>query len=556
MADLFFPEVEVNQRAQALGLSALPATFGEGFGAAFEETLTRNPLPSVFRSLNRARYREGRYYDELGNEQVVPAVRSNMLSADEANRRYGLKGKLSFTTDTPEPIAENLFRLKQRELELQDVRRRAESGLGTALTAGVLGSLLDPLNIATAFVPVVGPARIAAMTARAGVGGARAATGAIEGAVGAALLEPIVLGVAREEQADYTAVDSLANLVFGSAVGGGLHFGAGFVGDRLRARAEAPALPRLIDDLPQQDQAALLRSAVAQFAEGRPVDVRAVLEASAPILTRAGQLAEAQVRLAELGKTPAFLRTADDLLALREATSVIDEAGKLSPEMKRAVQVLSKPGFLRNAEDRIFLSGLKEAEMDAELRARADTLLAKIERAEAPADFAEAAQMAVVRAGKANVLRKIDEALQNPAAATPQARQQVLDKIVRDIAEGVYDQEFAVDTRAVDVQSRAYETVRSGREAQFRDAVAKAQQPYVDPADAKAEADATARVEGETGVRDVDDEISQIQEEVKELQTYTPDDVEPSQAVKDMAKEASLYERAWKAAAACVMRKA
>lgn len=556
MADLFFPEVEVNQRAQALGLSALPATFGEGFGAAFEETLTRNPLPSVFRSLNRARYREGRYYDELGNEQVVPAVRSNMLSADEANRRYGLKGKLSFTTDTPEPIAENLFRLKQRELELQDVRRRAESGLGTALTAGVLGSLLDPLNIATAFVPVVGPARIAAMTARAGVGGARAATGAIEGAVGAALLEPIVLGVAREEQADYTAVDSLANLVFGSAVGGGLHFGAGFVGDRLRARAEAPALPRLIDDLPQQDQAALLRSAVAQFAEGRPVDVRAVLEASAPILTRAGQLAEAQVRLAELGKTPAFLRTADDLLALREATSVIDEAGKLSPEMKRAVQVLSKPGFLRNAEDRIFLSGLKEAEMDAELRARADTLLAKIERAEAPADFAEAAQMAVVRAGKANVLRKIDEALQNPAAATPQARQQVLDKIVRDIAEGVYDQEFAVDTRAVDVQSRAYETVRSEREAQFRDAVAKAQQPYVDPADAKAEADATARVEGETGVRDVDDEISQIQEEVKELQTYTPDDVEPSQAVKDMAKEASLYERAWKAAAACVMRKA
>lgn len=556
MADLFFPEVDVNQRATALGLEIMPATFGEGFGAAFEETLTRNPLPSALRALGRARYREGRYLDEFGNEQVVPGVRSNILSAEEANQKYGLKGRLTFNNDTPEPVAENLYRLKQREIELQDIRRRANSGLGTALSAGLLGSLLDPLNIATAFVPVVGPARQAALAARLGVGGGRAATGAIEGAVGAALVEPLVLGVAREEQADYTAVDSLANLVFGSVIGGGLHFGAGYIGDRFRARAEAPAVPRMIDELPHQDQAALLRTAISQMAEGRPVDVRAVFEASTPVLNRAARLVEAQTRLAEIGETPAFLRTPEDILALREASAVVDEAGKLSPEMKRAVKVLEKPGFLRTAEDRIFLASLKEAEVDAELRARSEALLAKIARNEPPGEFAEAAQMAIVRAGKTNVLRKIDEVLQSPTAATPEARQAALDKTVRDIAEGAFDQEFAVDTRSMDVRNRALDTLRTEQAASFKDAVAKAQQPHVDPVDAKAEVDATARVEAEAAIKDVDDEVARVMDEVTELESYLPEGVEPSQAVKDMTKEASVYERAWKAATACLIRKA
>jgi hypothetical protein len=281
MADLFFPEVPVNQRATALGLEIMPATFGEGFGAAFEETLTRNPIPSAFRATARARYRDGAYVDEFGNEQTAGRLPSNILSSEEASSKYGLQGRLKFDAPTPEPIAESLYRLKVRELELQDTKRRANAGLGTALTAGILGSLLDPLNVALAFVPIVGPARQTALAARLGVGGGRAATGAIEGAVGAAIIEPLVLGVAREEQADYTAVDSLANIVFGTAIGGGLHFSAGYIGDRFKARAEAGPLAKTIDSLPHQDQAALMRTAVAQALEGRPIDIRVLMEVAA-----------------------------------------------------------------------------------------------------------------------------------------------------------------------------------------------------------------------------------------------------------------------------------
>lgn len=555
MADLFFPEAASNQRAQALGLDIMPATFGEGFGAAFEETITRNPLPSALRAMGRARFREGRYEDEFGNEQIVPAEPSNLLPKDEANARFGIKGRLAFDADTPEPVAEELFKLKQREIELQDIRRRANSGIGTALTAGVIGSLLDPINIGLAFVPVVGQARQAALAARFGVAGGRAATGAIEGAVGAALVEPLVLSVAREEQADYTAVDSVMNIAFGAAIGGGLHLGAGAIGDRLRARTEAPPMAKLVDDLPRQDQAALLRSAVAQIMDGRPVDIGPILERTTAVLTRAAQLAEAQLRLAEIGQTPAFLRTADDILALREATGVVDSAGKLPPEMKRAVEALQKPGFLRTPEDRIFLAGLRETDnVIPETRAAAEAMLAKIARNEPPGDFAEAAQMAVARAGKDNVLRKIDEAL--PENASAEVRQQAVDKVVRDIAEGRYDQEFAIDIRAPGVKERAFAALSEERDARLREAVNKAHEPQVHPEDARGMAEAEARVAAESKTVDMADETTRIEQEVNELESYLPKGTEPSQAVKDATKEANLFARAWKAAAACGLRKA
>lgn len=555
MADLFFPEAASNQRAQALGLDIMPATFGEGFGAAFEETITRNPLPSYLRAMGRARFREGRYEDEFGNEQIVPAEPSNLLPKDEANARFGIKGRLAFDADTPEPVAEELFKLKQREIELQDIRRRANSGIGTALTAGVIGSLLDPINIGLAFVPVVGQARQAALAARFGVAGGRAATGAIEGAVGAALVEPLVLSVAREEQADYTAVDSVMNIAFGAAIGGGLHLGAGAIGDRLRARTEAPPMAKLVDDLPRQDQAALLRSAVAQIMDGRPVDIGPILERTTAVLTRAAQLAEAQLRLAEIGQTPAFLRTADDILALREATGVVDSAGKLPPEMKRAVEALQKPGFLRTPEDRIFLAGLRETDnVIPETRAAAEAMLAKIARNEPPGDFAEAAQMAVARAGKDNVLRKIDEAL--PENASAEVRQQAVDKVVRDIAEGRYDQEFAIDIRAPGVKERAFAALSEERDARLREAVNKAHEPQVHPEDARGMAEAEARVAAESKTVDMADETTRIEQEVNELESYLPKGTEPSQAVKDATKEANLFARAWKAAAACGLRKA
>lgn len=551
--DMFYPEAPVNRRATAVGLDIMPATFGEGFGAAFADTLTRNPTASIFRSLERARYEGGAYMDEMGQWQTIPAVPSKVLTAEEANAQYGIKGRLTFDADTPEPVAKQLRELKIQEIERQTTMRRANAGIGTALSAGLLGSLLDPLNIGAAFIPVVGEARFAALVARLGVTGARVATGAIEGAAGAALLEPIVYGVAREEQADYTAVDSLLNIVFGTAIGGGLHLGAGYIGDRIKGRSAAPPLPRAIDNLPTQDQAALLRAAVAQVVEGRAVDVAPILDAAIPVADRATRIAEARARLAEIEGVPAFARTATDLLDEKRAQALLDAAGKLSPEMRRAVEIAQTPAFARTAEDRIFLAGLdRAAEADAPLRAKAAALMDKIERGQAPTDFAEAVQMAVARAGKDAVLAKMDEATQGVSGAE---RAAAVDRVVREIAEGLHDQALALDPRNPVVQGRVLRVVGE-REAALRESVARAE-TAVDAADARAAADVTARTQEEIGpAKPVDDEITRVQEEVTELESYFPEGVEPTKAVKDAAKEATVYEKAWRAAASCLIRKA
>ena len=55
--------------------------------------------------------------------------------------------------------------------------------------------------------------------------------GAVEGAGGALIIEPLVYGVAQRIQADYDIYDSFLNVAFGSVIGGGLHVGAGKLKD-------------------------------------------------------------------------------------------------------------------------------------------------------------------------------------------------------------------------------------------------------------------------------------------------------------------------------------
>lgn len=527
MADLFYPETQPNRRATALGLDILPASFGEGWGAAFEDTLVRNPTSSAFRALRRQRYYEGNYVDEFGNEVTVPAgIPSAVLQPDEANLRYGIKGKLSFTVPTPEPVAEELRRLKVQEIERQDTMRRAGSGIGTALSAGLVGSLLDPLNVGLAFVPVVGEARFAALAARLGTTGARLTTGAVEGAVGAALLEPIVYGVAQQEQADYTAVDSLMNIVLGTAIGGGLHLGAGFIGDRIRGRAEASPIARTIDNLPVQDQAAILRTAVAQAVDGRPVNVVPVVDAatsaSRPVtngvrfekvaegtyIVRDGDVEIGRANVADSGEYLTSVRLDDQWQRMGIGTQLYDfiEADighKLNPSPTHQSPAAKSFWEKRSAGERI--------------------------------STVDAMQRAADLVGEEQFQRYVDDHLSqfDRTDMEPAEIAAEIEGVARNIVEGAYDVPA------------------------LRQAARTAAEPHVEPADARAAASATERVADEAGpAKPVDDEITKITEEVTELESYFPENVEPSTAVKEATKEVSLYEKAWKAAASCLIRKA
>ena len=228
--------------------------------AAFDQAMFENPTSAVRRigELNRAE--DGRVemqaYPAYGIQERRAEPETPLLTAEQARARIKEEG-LDLTVEDSGIRAGALDILIERKRE--EVKRKLildnapASTIPVQLLAGFGASVLDPINVASAFVPVVGEARVASLLARAGTSvaaraAARAQVGAIEGAVGAAMVEPLVLYASAQDQADYDAVDSLLNVAFGSVMGGGLHSAGGYVSDVRRGtllegvKAESPAI--------------------------------------------------------------------------------------------------------------------------------------------------------------------------------------------------------------------------------------------------------------------------------------------------------------------------
>ncbi len=191
---------------------------------------------------------------------------------------------------------------KKEEIQFKFQQEAAPDGvLPTAakFSAQVAANLLDPLNIAVSFVPVVGQTRYLQMLERAsgalGRAGVRAGVGAVEGAVGNLLIEPLVYTAAQQEQADYSMMDSVFNVLVGGVMGSGLHAGAGAISDAIKIRRSArTAEPtggtaQAISKASQQTKESMLRAAVAQEATGYRANVNPVAAFDAELnpITRA-----------------------------------------------------------------------------------------------------------------------------------------------------------------------------------------------------------------------------------------------------------------------------
>lgn len=127
---------------------------------------------------------------------------------------------------------------RARQLILQD-----QKGVLPAIanfTAGFAGGLLDPINLLSGLIPVVPAARVSHALANAastlGRTAIRAGAGAASGAVGAALVEPLVFAGQQIYQADYNAYNSMQNIAFGAIMGAGMHAGAGAIRARLNTK--------------------------------------------------------------------------------------------------------------------------------------------------------------------------------------------------------------------------------------------------------------------------------------------------------------------------------
>lgn len=270
MVDVYIPEQNFDQNVHDQYFDNAKAGTLDVLGATFEETMYYNPVNALGRiadqklgrgrqgrNLTREEYLQSEYYREgmtVGEDGITEGLAS--LLADRHDERSAFQTTLS--------------------------RSRGGFGLGAAqFGVALAGSVIDPLNVASAFIPSVAVARGATMAAKikpAGAAravrqrldgktsGSRFTTGTIDGAIGAAVVEPLVIGAAAlEGDDDYTLMDSFLNVALGSALGGGLHWGAGKISDRIN---KLPA--------PTRDQAQ--RASIGQLALDKEVEVTKLID--------------------------------------------------------------------------------------------------------------------------------------------------------------------------------------------------------------------------------------------------------------------------------------
>ena len=414
MANISFG-LDVNENVKTNGYDLYKSTLGETLGAVAEDAWNFNPLPSAIRFFELEANR-----NEDTNEPLI--------SRDELNKKYS-NLDLFFDQDEKQSTVDILVNRKTLERERQSIIARGPEGSfnpfnsgfytgGAKLGTSLAVSLADPINIASAFIPVVGEARFASLVARQGLTKARGIRGVVEGAVGAAAVEPIVLTAATAEQADYGLMDSFLNVTFGSIIGGGLHVGAGALKDFRTRRAfedrieearkaagitdgEDPAVnlykeyypetSRVMKELAETDPATrrlLLTRALSDLIEDNPVNVK-------PIADLDPKLREAQINDAvPVNERVNTTRIVDENIGTTERVVTEDNKGTRVFKKEDELDIIKVEDVLRqkdidqrnlDLENRSIedeLNIIKNRQKDLEIEESAELKQARIESQE------------------------------------------------------------------------------------------------------------------------------------------------------------------------------
>ncbi len=295
---------------KAQGIDAFAAPISDVLGAAFT-SMWESGLPlRSFEALDRvgrpdvaANYWDN-YKDPAGrntNSEVQADVaahpgelpKNEIMQPEDLLIALGPLPGLNFDAPISYDAAKVLHERRRRELVREEDISRSNSvlsGGAARVSVSLLAGLLDPLNVASAFIPIVPGAVIASRMAAASTAfglagrvGVRGAVGAAEGAVGQALLEPFNYAMSRSEHTDYTMVEALQNIGFGAVFGSALHVGLG----------------GLFGRIPPQTHRDMLNTGVAQVVQDQPVRVTDILdfaEARAAISSLEGWHQQLEIR--------------------------------------------------------------------------------------------------------------------------------------------------------------------------------------------------------------------------------------------------------------------
>lgn len=243
---------------ETIGVHQVPTSLGQSLGAAAGDAIEHMPTVSLAH-IGELSAAQGQIPDFGG---MVPPEVADLFAKQpetpigEAKQRVKQAG-LEQTLHLPQsptiktPALEIMLDRARAQRERQATMSRGPQGFAAgALSVGTsfLVSALDPLNIASAFIPIMGEARYAKLLGDAGTsalarGSVRTAVGAGQGAVGMAAIEPIEAFARTQEGQDYAMADALRSVMFGSALGGALHGGGGAIADIYRSRRGTPLYP-------------------------------------------------------------------------------------------------------------------------------------------------------------------------------------------------------------------------------------------------------------------------------------------------------------------------
>lgn len=343
--------------------------------AAFGQSWFENPAYALYRinEFNRAELGPvvSPAYPAYGIEERRAEPATPLLSADDARRRIAESG-VDLTVDDDGIRAgalDLMIERKQEEMKRQMVLDNAPSStVPIQIAASFAASAADPVNIASAFIPIYGEARYAALmaksTTRTARFAARARVGAIQGAGGAAIVEPIVLYASAQDQADYDMTDSLSNVAFGGVLGGGLHSVGGLVSDMRRKSlsdavrqaadadavapvqqaAEAPASARLDAALRDDDPMIVLRDQFERAVEAdRP---RIIEEARGQAVDEMANTLADELEDLNAGRIPNVREVR------READSIAVQLERLDETFKARAKAFQREGLSRKQAER------------------------------------------------------------------------------------------------------------------------------------------------------------------------------------------------------------
>jgi len=227
------------------------------------------------------RYEKQRIFSELGNNETInwnksqdkyynpivgveEEVTGEKLKAEDANKEYGLEGRLTFEDGVTRAEAQLLQSRKIEEIKYQLAYDKAKNTKGTLTLTTAFSALLDPVNIAAMFIPIVGQAYYANLIVKYGITGARIRRGAIQGAAFTTAFEIPAYAQLKSEQADYTILNSMVNVAAGTGLGSLLHVGGGWAWDKYKG-------------VTKEQHSLAARTAIGQLADGKPVEVTPII---------------------------------------------------------------------------------------------------------------------------------------------------------------------------------------------------------------------------------------------------------------------------------------